>query len=58
MAVEKRRNSYPCDSMDGPGEYYAEQNKPERATQIPCDLTHRWNLINKIKPEVWMNGTE
>ena len=35
--------------MDGPGDYYAEWNKPVRERQIPYDFTDLWNLINKIK---------
>ena len=35
------------DSMDGAGEHYAKGNKPVRETQIPYDLTYRWNLMNK-----------
>ena len=35
-----------CDSMDGPGEYYAKCNKPYRERQITYDLTHTWNLVN------------
>ena len=37
-----------CDSMDGPGEHYAKWNKPIREKQIPYDLTHMWNLMNKM----------
>ena len=25
---------------------------------IPCDLTYMWNLINKIKTEAWIHGTD
>ena len=37
-----------CDSMDGPGEHYTKWNKPVRERQIPYDLTHIWNLMNKL----------
>ena len=37
-----------CNSMDGPGEYYAKWNKPVRERQIPYDFTHMWNLVNKL----------
>ena len=35
------------DSMDGTGEHYAKCNKPDSKREIPCDLTYKWNLINK-----------
>ena len=35
-------------SMGGPGEYYAKWNKPVREKEIPYDLAHMWNLMNKI----------
>ena len=37
-----------CDSMDGPGENYAKWNNPVRERQIPCDLTYKMNLMNKV----------
>ena len=37
-----------CDTMDGPGDYYANCSKPVRGRQIPYDLTHMWNQMNKI----------
>ena len=37
-----------CNSMDGPGDYYAKLNEPVRERQVAPDLTHKWNLINKI----------
>ena len=44
----KKENFTFCDSMDGPGEHYATWNKPVRERQIPYDLTHMWNLMNKL----------
>ena len=46
----------PCDSMDGPGDYYAKQNKLLRERQIPYYLTYMWTLeqnklMNQIEPE-------
>ena len=38
-----------CDSMDGTGEHYAKWNKPGGEGKIPCDLTYKRNLVNKIK---------
>ena len=37
--------------MDGPGEHYAKVNKPVRERQIPYDLTHTLNLMNKLKKQ-------
>ena len=37
-----------CDSMDGPGEYYAKWNKSVRERKIPYDFTHMWNLMKKL----------
>ena len=37
-----------CNSMDAPGEYKSEWNKPVRKKQIPHDFTHLWNLMNKL----------
>ena len=37
--------------MDRPGDYYAKQNKPVREIQIPYDLTHMWNIMNRINDE-------
>ena len=34
-------------SMDGTGEYYAKWNKAGGERQIPCNLTYKWNLMNK-----------
>ena len=38
-------------SMDGTGEHYAKWNKPAGKIQIPYDLTHKWNLINKTNKQ-------
>ena len=45
---KKEGNLTFCDSMDGPGEYYAKWNKPVRERQVPYDFTYMWNLMNKI----------
>ena len=37
-----------CDFMDGTWGYYAKWNKPVSETQIPYDLTYKWNLMTKI----------
>ena len=47
-AIKKKNIFTLCNSMDGPGEYYAKWNKPVRERQIPYDLTHVWNLMNKL----------
>ena len=41
-----------CNSMDGTGEHYA---KPGGERQIPCDLTYKWNLINKTNKQAKYN---
>ena len=38
LGCEKEGNLTLCGSMDGPGEHYAEWNKPVRERQIPYDL--------------------
>ena len=48
LCSRKKKELTFCDSTGEPGEYYAEQNKPVRGRQIPYDLTHTWNLMNKI----------
>ena len=37
------------ESMDGTGGQYAKGNKPGNERQIPYDLTHKRNLMNKNK---------
>ena len=37
--------------MDLDGEHYAKWNKPGGETQIPYDLTYRWNLINRTNEQ-------
>ena len=45
----KKEGTLPlCDHMDGPGEYYAKQNKPVRERNISYNLIHMWTLMNKI----------
>jgi len=34
--------------MDGTRGYYAKRHKSIRERQLPYDLTHMWNLSNKI----------
>ena len=41
--------------MDGSGEHYAKWNKLGGERKIPCDLTYKWNLINKTNKEVKYN---
>ena len=43
------------DSMDGTWKHYAKWNKPSGERQIPCDLTHKWNLINKMNKQAKQN---
>ena len=49
LQKKKKKGTLPLyDSVDVPGDYYAKQNKPARERKIPYDLTHMWNLMNKI----------
>ena len=43
--------------MNGSGEHYAKRNKPGPERQIPCDLTFKWNLINKTNKQAKYNQT-
>ena len=51
LAVKKEESFTLGDSMDGPGGYYSEWNKPVIERQIAYDLTHMWNLMNKLKQQ-------
>ena len=42
--------------MDGPGEHYAQRNKPVREREVPYDLTCMWNLMNKITKQKQIHG--
>ena len=35
--------------MDGPGDYYAERNKPVRERRVSYDFTYMWNLNKSNK---------
>ena len=48
LLSHKKENFNLCKSMDGPREHYAKWNKPVRERQLPYDLTHMWNLTNKL----------
>ena len=41
--------------MDGTGEHYAKRSKSGGEGQIPCDLTYKWNLINKTNKQAKYN---
>ena len=52
-----------CNSVDGPGPYYAKQNKIVRERKIPYDFTNMWSLMNRqtneqILPNAWIHGTD
>ena len=51
---KKEGNLTFCNPMDGPGDYYAKQNKPVGERQIPHDLTYMWNIMKKY---VYMTHT-
>ena len=51
--------------MDGPGEYYANRNRPVTKRQIPNDFTHLWTVMNKLnqqakqkEPHRWTTGCQ
>ena len=47
--AEKEEESFPlCVSVDGPGQNYAQWNKPVRERQLWYDFTHMWNLKKKL----------
>ena len=46
VAVKKKELTF-CDSMDGPGDYYAKWSELASEEQIPSDLMYMWNLMNK-----------
>ena len=48
-APQMEENLTSCNSMNGPGEYYAKWNKAVRERQAPYGLTYMWNLMKKIK---------
>ena len=37
-----------CNSMYGPGKYYAKWNKSLKEKEVPYNFTYMWNLMNKI----------
>ena len=47
LAIKKKK-ILPFATADGPGEHYTKWIKPVRERQIPYDLTHMWNLVNKL----------
>ena len=49
--AERKKELLHFDSMDGTGKHYAEWSKPGGERQIPCDLTYKWNLINKTNKQ-------
>ena len=48
LGHKKEESCTLCDSVDGPGEYYAEWNKPVKEIKILYDFTHMWNLVNEL----------
>ena len=48
LLVHKKDNFTFCNSMNEPGEHYAMWNKPVRETQILCNFTHMWNVMNRL----------
>ena len=48
-AAERKEEIVPF--VDGYGEHYAKWNKPGGEIQLPYDLIHKWNLINKTSKQ-------
>ena len=48
LSCNKKENFTLYNSMDGRAEHYAKWNKPVRERQMPYDLSHRGNLIDKL----------
>ena len=44
LSHKKEWNNAICSNMDGPRDYHAKWNKPERGRQISYDITPMWNL--------------
>ena len=47
LSGKKEGSPFLCDSMDATGEHHAKWSNPGGETEIPYDLTYKWNLINK-----------
>ena len=47
LGHKKEGNLTLCNSLGGPGEYYAKWNKWVKERQVPYDFTYMWNLMNK-----------
>ena len=43
--------SFFCDSIHGPGRYYAKQNESVRERQTLYDFNYMWNLMNNINKQ-------
>lgn len=52
LSHNKEWNITICNSMDGPGGYYAKRNVSDRERQMPYNFTYMWNLK---KGEKWTN---
>ena len=44
----KKEENFTLCGMNGPGEHYAEWNKPVRERQTLYDFTLMWNLMNNV----------
>ena len=55
MQQKERRTPTLHQSMDGTGDHYAKWSKPGGETQVPYDLTYKWNLINKTNKQTKYN---
>ena len=46
--LHSRKSEFLPFATDGTAEYYAKRNKPGGKRKIPCDVTYKRNLMNKI----------
>ena len=40
--------------MDGPRDYHAKRNKPDRKRQISYNITYMWNLKKLLEMKLFM----
>ena len=55
---KKEWNNAICTNMEGPRNYHAKWNKPERERQIPCDITYMWNLKHDTNELIYKTETD
>ena len=55
---KKEWNNAICSHMDGPRDYHTKWSKSERERQIPCDITHMWNLKYDTSESIYKTETQ